>query len=34
MLTRRCRPTANFEHFMRGRYAPIIAHKAPKVSRG
>ncbi len=30
----RCRPTSNFVHFMRGRFAPIFAHKAPKVSRG
>ncbi|WP_105102746.1 hypothetical protein [Microbulbifer pacificus] len=25
--------TANFVHFMRGRFAPIIAHKAHKVVR-
>ncbi|QIL88335.1 hypothetical protein GNX18_00020 [Microbulbifer sp. SH-1] len=25
--------TANFVHFMRGRCAPIIAHKAPKIVR-
>ncbi len=24
--------TANFVHFMRGRCAPIFAHKAPKLS--
>ncbi len=34
MHNKRCRPTSNFVHFMRGRYAPIIAHKAHKVSRG
>ncbi|MBB5213113.1 hypothetical protein HNQ53_003360 [Microbulbifer hydrolyticus] len=33
-ITMRCRPTASFVHFMHGRCAPIIAHKAPKIVRG
>ncbi len=27
-------PTANFAHFMRGRYAPIVAQKMRKAGRG
>ncbi len=33
-LNKAMQPTANFVHFMRGRYAPIFAHKAHKVIRG
>ncbi|MBB3062334.1 hypothetical protein FHS09_003179 [Microbulbifer rhizosphaerae] len=34
MLNQAIQPTTNFVHFLRGRYAPIIAQKAHKVGRG